>query len=66
LARLALREYLTSGTLPQPPRELDAEYPAAGGVWISLRSKDNVYIRYGRDGFWQILLQKSVEGHVRG
>jgi hypothetical protein len=35
-------------------------------VWISLRSKDNVYIRYGRDGFWQILLQKSVEGHVRG
>lgn len=52
LARLALREYLTSGTLPRPPRELDAEYPAAGGVWISVRSKANVYIRHGRDGFW--------------
>jgi orotate phosphoribosyltransferase len=52
LARLALREYLTSGTLPRPPRKLDADYPAAGGVWISVRSKDDVYIRHGRDGFW--------------
>jgi len=52
LARLALREYLTSATLPRPPRELDAEYPAAGGVWISVRSKDDVYTRHGRDGFW--------------
>jgi len=52
LARLALREYLTSGTLPRPPRELDADYPAAGGVWISLRSTGNVHVRHARDGFW--------------
>jgi orotate phosphoribosyltransferase/AMMECR1 domain-containing protein len=52
LARLALREYLTSGKLPRPPRELDADYPAAGGVWISLRSKRNVHLRHARDGFW--------------
>ena len=52
LARLALREYLTSGTLPRPPLELDADYPAAGGVWVSLRSLGNIHVRHARDGFW--------------
>jgi AMMECR1 domain-containing protein/orotate phosphoribosyltransferase len=52
LARLALREYLTSGELPRPPLELDADYPAAGGVWVSLRSLGNIHVRHARDGFW--------------
>jgi orotate phosphoribosyltransferase len=52
LARIALLEYLTSGTLPRPPRDLDADYPAAGGAWVSLRSHDCIHIRHARDGFW--------------
>jgi len=52
LARIALLMYLTSGTLPRPPRELDADYPEAGGVWVSLRSCENIYIRHAREGFW--------------
>lgn len=52
MARIALREYLTSGTLPRPPRELDADYPAAGGAWVSLRSLENIHVRHARDGFW--------------
>ena len=52
LARLALREYLTSGTLPRPPRKLGGDYPAAGGVWVSLRSLGNIHVRHARDGFW--------------
>jgi orotate phosphoribosyltransferase/AMMECR1 domain-containing protein len=52
LARLMLREYLASGTLLRPPRELDADYPAAGGVWVSLRSSKDIHTRHARDGFW--------------
>ena len=52
LARLAMREYLTKGTLPHPPQTLDADYDAAGGAWVSLRSLDNIYVRHARDGFW--------------
>lgn len=52
LARVAMREYLTKGTLPRPPQTLDADYDAAGGAWVSLRAPDNIYVRHGRDGFW--------------
>jgi orotate phosphoribosyltransferase/AMMECR1 domain-containing protein len=52
LARLAMREYLTSGTLPRPPRALDIDYPAAGGAWVSLRSLQDIHVRHARDGFW--------------
>src|SRR5262245_3295825 len=52
LARVALREYLTSGTLPRPPQTLDTDYPAAGGAWVSLRSRANIHVRHARDGFW--------------
>jgi orotate phosphoribosyltransferase/AMMECR1 domain-containing protein len=52
LARLAMREYLTSGTLPRPPRTLDADYPAGGGAWVSVRARDEIYLRHARDGYW--------------
>jgi orotate phosphoribosyltransferase len=52
LARLAMREYLTSGTLPRPPRTLDADYPADGGAWVSVRALDEIYLRHARDGYW--------------
>lgn len=52
LARLALTEYFDSGQLLRPPERLDAEYDSSGGAWVSLRSRDDVYYRYARDGFW--------------
>ena len=52
LARIALREYLTRGALPQPPHTLDRDYPSAGGAWVSLRSREDIYLRHARDGFW--------------
>ena len=52
LARIAMREYLTSGTLPRPPHSLDSDYPAQGGAWVSLRSRENIHVRHARDGFW--------------
>jgi len=52
LARLAMREYLTSGTLPRPPRRLDGDYPAGGGAWVSLRALDDIHLRHARDGYW--------------
>ena len=68
LARLALREYLTSGKLLRPPRELDADYPAAGGVWVSLRSLRDIHLRHARDGFWHFPDEETwpaAEGVVR-
>jgi len=52
LARIAMREYLTSGTLPRPPLTLDQDYPAGGGAWVSLRSLQDIHFRHARDGFW--------------
>src|SRR4051812_27194320 len=52
LARIALREFITSGTLPRPPQKLDRDYPAEGGAWVSLRSREDIHLRLARDGFW--------------
>lgn len=52
LARIAMREFLSSGKLPRPPRTLDIDYPAGGGAWVSLRAHDDIYLRHARDGFW--------------
>jgi AMMECR1 domain-containing protein/orotate phosphoribosyltransferase len=53
LARAVLREYLQSGLLLRPPRHLDREYDSAGGAWVSVRSRQNIYHRHARDGFWR-------------
>lgn len=52
LARAVLFDYARSGQLPRPPKQLDADYDSAGGVWVSIRSRENVYLRHARDGFW--------------
>lgn len=52
LVRIALREFVTSGSLPRPPQTLDGDYPAAGGAWVSLRSRQDIHLRHARDGFW--------------
>lgn len=52
LARIALKEYLTTGKLLRPPERLDREYDSSGGVYVSLRSQSNIHLRHARDGFW--------------
>ncbi len=52
LARLTIDAYLTDRMLPRPPLRMDANYDSSGGVWVSLRDRDEVYQRYARDGFW--------------
>lgn len=52
LARAVLLHYIESGELLRPPERLDAEYECEGGVWVSIRSRENIYLRHARDGFW--------------
>jgi AMMECR1 domain-containing protein/orotate phosphoribosyltransferase len=52
LARAVLLHYLESGELLRPPERLDADYDGAGGTWVSVRSRENIYLRHARDGFW--------------
>lgn len=52
LARTVIEEYLSTGELPRPPARLDADYDSSGGVWISLRSREDIHLRHARDGFW--------------
>ena len=52
LARVVLTEYLQSGSLLRPPQQLDADYDGTGGTWVSIRSRENIYVRHARDGFW--------------
>ncbi|MEE8583679.1 MAG: AMMECR1 domain-containing protein, partial [Acidobacteriota bacterium] len=51
-AQLAMQECLKTGHLPQAPRSLDRHYDSSGGIWISVRSKQSIYNRRARDGFW--------------
>ncbi|HEV7876592.1 AMMECR1 domain-containing protein [Bradyrhizobium sp.] len=59
LARIAMREYLTSGKLPRPPQALDSDYPAGGGAWVSLRSLQDIHVRHARDGYWNFPGEKA-------
>ncbi|MEA3159141.1 MAG: hypothetical protein QOD95_689, partial [Gammaproteobacteria bacterium] len=53
LAREVLREYFTSGELLAPPLSLDRDdYDSRGGAWVSIRSREDIYDRHARDGFW--------------
>ena len=52
LARAVLLNYVESGELLRPPKLLDADYESAGGAWVSIRSRENIYLRHARDGFW--------------
>ena len=52
LARLVISEYLSSRRLLLPPESLDTRYDSAGGAWVSIRSRGNIYRRHARGGFW--------------
>lgn len=52
LARVVVSEYLSSGKLLRPPKQLHADYDSAGGAWVSIRSRENLHRRHARGGFW--------------
>ncbi|MDQ6700671.1 MAG: AMMECR1 domain-containing protein, partial [Acidobacteriota bacterium] len=41
-----------TGSVPLPVDILDTNYDSRGGVWISLRDRDEIYRRYARNGIW--------------
>ena len=60
LAREVMHEYLASGEVLRPPSRLDrTDYDSAGGAWVSLRSREDMYERYARDGFWHFPDERS-------
>ncbi|MBZ5522821.1 MAG: AMMECR1 domain-containing protein [Acidobacteriia bacterium] len=53
LARQVLHEYFTSGAILLPPAHLDrTDYDSSGGAFVSVRSRDDIFDRHARDGFW--------------
>jgi orotate phosphoribosyltransferase/AMMECR1 domain-containing protein len=52
LARDVIVEYVRSGQVLQIPGRMDRGYDSAGGCWVSLRRRSNIYDRPARSGFW--------------
>jgi len=52
LARRVITEALRTGTLLRPPKRIQGRYDGDGGVWVSLRPRDDIHQRYARTGFW--------------
>ena len=60
LARAVLNEYCRSGELLRPPLRLDRDdYDSSGGAWVSLRSRDDIFDRRAREGFWHFPVERS-------
>ncbi len=53
LARAILQEFFASGEVLRPPANLDRrDYDSSGGAWVSLRSRQEIFDRHAREGFW--------------
>jgi orotate phosphoribosyltransferase/AMMECR1 domain-containing protein len=52
LARDVIVEYVRSGQVLAVPEKMDRGYDSAGGCWVSLRRRSNIYDRPARSGFW--------------
>lgn len=52
LARDVIVEYVRSGQVLQIPERMDRRYDSAGGCWVSLRRRSNIYDRPARSGLW--------------
>ncbi len=52
LARRVMEHRLRTGELLRPPATLDTNYDSSGGAYVSVRDREQIYQRYGREGFW--------------
>lgn len=52
LSRRVIIEALRTGKLLRPPQRLDERYDGAGGVFVSLRPREDIQQRYARTGMW--------------
>ncbi|MBN1203584.1 MAG: hypothetical protein JXB05_01500 [Myxococcaceae bacterium] len=59
LARRVITEALRTGKFLRPPRSIEGRYAGAGGVWVSVRPKDELDQRYTRAGFWNFPGEKA-------
>jgi orotate phosphoribosyltransferase len=60
LAREVMRQYLTNKEALTPPRSLDKTgYDSSGGAWVSVRSREDIFDRHARDGFWHFPFDRS-------
>jgi AMMECR1 domain-containing protein len=60
LAREVLREYFATGEVLAPPHSLDRhDYDSSGGAWVSIRSREDIYERHARSGFWHFPGEQS-------
>jgi orotate phosphoribosyltransferase len=59
LARRVIDEALRTGKLLRPPRRINGRYSGAGGVWVSVRPKDDLHRRHARGGFWNFPEEKA-------
>ena len=59
LARRVIEEALRTGKLLRPPRRIQGRYSGAGGVWVSVRPKDDLNRRHARGGFWNFPEEKA-------
>lgn len=53
LIRSTITYYLDTGRCLKPPRILNGKGDSTGGIYISLRSRQQLHHRYARDGFWR-------------
>ena len=59
LARRVMQEALRTGKLLRPPRRIAGRYSGAGGVWVSVRPKEDLQQRHTRSGFWNFPEEKA-------
>lgn len=60
LARRVIEEALRTGKLLRPPKRIQGRYSGAGGVWVSVRPKQETHLRQGRGGFWSFPEEKAT------
>jgi len=59
LARRVIDEALRTGKLLRPPKRINGRYSGAGGVWVSVRPKEDTHRRHARAGFWSFPEEKA-------
>ena len=60
LARRVIHEALRTGKLLRAPRRIQGPVSGAGGVWVSVRPREDIQQRHARSGFWSFPEEKAA------